>query len=203
MADEVAEVVDEVVARVKRRLDSLEAGKNDPCSTGPGKTAANSDAECAESCFVCPNHDTCGTVMAVKGGAARITPDRVRTSVDIAPYIDHTLLNPQATKAEISKLCDEAKEHKFFAVCVNPHYVRQAVKELSSSEVAVATVIGFPLGANLTDIKIAEAQKAVSEGAEFHVRWAQIGGYLPRTAAQLQAAPRDRQVRPTTRRCDA
>ncbi len=85
---------------------------------------------------------------------------------DIAKYIDHTLLNPGATKAEISKLCDEAKENNFFAVCVNPHYVRQAVKELSSTNVAVATVIGFPLGANLTDTKVAEAQKAIAEGAE-------------------------------------
>jgi deoxyribose-phosphate aldolase len=87
-------------------------------------------------------------------------------NADIAKYIDHTLLNPQATKADIAKLCAEAVEHKFFAVCVNPYWVRFAVKELSSSDVAVATVIGFPLGANLMDIKIAEAQKAVSEGAE-------------------------------------
>jgi deoxyribose-phosphate aldolase len=85
---------------------------------------------------------------------------------DIAKYIDHTLLNPTATKSEISKLCEEAKENNFFAVCVNPHYVRQAVKELSSTNVAVATVIGFPLGANLTDTKVAEAQKAIAEGAE-------------------------------------
>lgn len=87
-------------------------------------------------------------------------------TLDIAKYIDHTLLNPQARRAEITKLCEEAKEHKFFAVCVNPVHVRQAVKELSSSDVAVATVVGFPLGANLTDIKIAEAQRALSEGAE-------------------------------------
>lgn len=87
-------------------------------------------------------------------------------SQDIAKYIDHTLLSPQATRDEISKLCNEAKEHNFYSVCVNPYYVRQAVKELSSSKVAVACVIGFPLGANLTDIKIAEAQRAISEGAE-------------------------------------
>jgi len=87
-------------------------------------------------------------------------------SQDIAKYIDHTLLNPQARREEISKLCTEAKENKFFAVCVNPVHVRQAVKELASSDVVVATVIGFPLGANLTDIKIAEAQRAISEGAE-------------------------------------
>lgn len=87
-------------------------------------------------------------------------------NLEIARYIDHTLLNPAATRAEITKLCDEAKEYQFFAVCVNPYFVRQAVKELSSSKVAVATVIGFPLGANLTDVKIAEAQRALSEGAE-------------------------------------
>ncbi len=87
-------------------------------------------------------------------------------SQDIAKFIDHTLLTPQATREEISKLCAEAKENNFFAVCVNPVHVRQAVKELSSSKVAVATVVGFPLGANLTDIKIAEAQRALSEGAE-------------------------------------
>lgn len=87
-------------------------------------------------------------------------------STDIAKYIDHTLLNPQAKRSEVVRLCEEAKEHKFFAVCVNPCHVRQAVKELSSSDVAVATVVGFPLGANLTDIKIAETQRAISEGAE-------------------------------------
>jgi deoxyribose-phosphate aldolase len=87
-------------------------------------------------------------------------------SEDLANFIDHTLLLPDATAADISRLCTEAKENKFFAVCVNPVFVRQAVKELSSSEVAVATVVGFPLGANLTDIKIAEAQRAISEGAE-------------------------------------
>jgi len=87
-------------------------------------------------------------------------------NLEIAKYIDHTLLNPQATKADISKLCQEAQEHGFFAVCVNPYHVRQAVRELSSCNTAVATVIGFPLGANLTDIKIAEAQRAIAEGAE-------------------------------------
>lgn len=87
-------------------------------------------------------------------------------SSELAKYIDHTILAPNASKKDISKLCSEAMEHNFYAVCVNPCHVRQAVKELSSSNVAVATVIGFPLGANLTDIKIAETQKAIAEGAE-------------------------------------
>lgn len=87
-------------------------------------------------------------------------------TADISKYIDHTLLHPQATRADVSKLCAEANENNFFAVCVHPYHVRHAVKELSSSKVAVATVVGFPLGANLSDIKIAEAQRAISEGAE-------------------------------------
>ncbi len=87
-------------------------------------------------------------------------------NAEFAKYIDHTLLNPSATESEITKLCEEAKENKFFAVCVNPYFVKQAVKELASSNVAVATVIGFPLGANLTDVKIAETQRAIAEGAE-------------------------------------
>ncbi|HEY9871144.1 MAG TPA: deoxyribose-phosphate aldolase [Candidatus Obscuribacterales bacterium] len=85
---------------------------------------------------------------------------------EIAKYIDHTLLAPVATRADIAKLCTEAKEYGFFAVCVNPYHVRQAVKELASSKVAVATVVGFPLGSNLADIKIAETQRAIAEGAE-------------------------------------
>jgi deoxyribose-phosphate aldolase len=87
-------------------------------------------------------------------------------NAELAKFIDHTLLNPAATESEITKLCEEAKENKFFAVCVNPYFVKQAVKELASSNVAVATVIGFPLGANLTDVKIAETQRAIAEGAE-------------------------------------
>ncbi len=85
---------------------------------------------------------------------------------EIAKFIDHTMLSPNATRDQITKLCGEAKEHKFAAVCVNPCYIRQAVRELSSTDVAVACVVGFPLGANLTDVKVAEAQKAIAEGAE-------------------------------------
>lgn len=85
---------------------------------------------------------------------------------ELAKYIDHTLLSPSATRQDISKICAEAQEYGFFAVCVNPFHVRQAVRELASSRTVVATVIGFPLGANLMDIKIAEAQRAISEGAE-------------------------------------
>jgi deoxyribose-phosphate aldolase len=87
-------------------------------------------------------------------------------NIDLAKYIDQTLLRPDATRTDISKLCEEAKEFSFFAVSVNPCHVKQAVRELSSSNVVVASVVGFPLGANFTDIKIAEAQRLIAEGAE-------------------------------------
>jgi len=84
----------------------------------------------------------------------------------LAARIDHTLLYPDVRTEDIVKLCAEAAEYKFFAVCVNPFHVKRAVRELSSTEVVIATVVGFPLGADLTDIKIAQAQRALFEGAE-------------------------------------
>ncbi len=86
--------------------------------------------------------------------------------MDIEKFIDHTLLSPQAKSSDITKLCEEAIEHNFFAVCVNPYYVHVAAKILKSSKVSVATVIGFPLGANLTQVKVLEAQKAIEQGAD-------------------------------------
>lgn len=84
----------------------------------------------------------------------------------IAKYIDHTILKPQTTEAEIIELCREAKEHRFAAVCVNPCYVNVAAKLLIGTTVKVATVIGFPLGANATEVKAFEAERAFSDGAQ-------------------------------------
>lgn len=81
-------------------------------------------------------------------------------------YIDHTLLKPTATCEQIVKLCKEAKENGFYSVCVNPFFVKFAKKELAGSDVKVACVIGFPLGANLTEIKRQEAILAVKDGAD-------------------------------------
>ena len=81
-------------------------------------------------------------------------------------YIDHTALKPTTTHAAIEKLCAEAKQYQFASVCVNPCYVPLCKKLLSGSGVAVCTVIGFPLGANTTDIKVAEAKKAIADGAD-------------------------------------
>ena len=85
---------------------------------------------------------------------------------EIAGYIDHTCLRQDATPADIEKLCREAAEFGFASVCVNPIYVSLAGKLLSGSEVKTCTVIGFPLGADATDSKVAETEKAYSDGAD-------------------------------------
>ncbi|MDI7744161.1 deoxyribose-phosphate aldolase [Lysinibacillus fusiformis] len=80
-------------------------------------------------------------------------------------YIDHTLLKADASKAAIEKLCKEASENHFATVCINPVYVKKASELLQGTEVKVCTVIGFPLGATLTNVKIFEAKQALQDGA--------------------------------------
>ncbi|GFD81121.1 deoxyribose-phosphate aldolase [Tenacibaculum sp. KUL118] len=85
--------------------------------------------------------------------------------MQINKYIDHTLLKPTATKADIVKLCNEAKKYNFYAVCVNGCYVELAAKELKGSDVKIAAVVGFPLGAMTTKTKIFEAKECIKNGA--------------------------------------
>ena len=86
------------------------------------------------------------------------------TRTQLAASIDHTLLRPAATRAQIEALCAEAREHRFASVCVQPARVALA-RSCLSGHVPVCTVIGFPLGANRPEIKAAEARLAVAEGA--------------------------------------
>jgi deoxyribose-phosphate aldolase len=83
----------------------------------------------------------------------------------LARYIDHTLLKPEATPAQIAQLCAEAREHAFAAVCLNPINVAQAAQLLHGAPVAVCTVVGFPLGANLPEVKAYETLQALNQGA--------------------------------------
>ena len=84
---------------------------------------------------------------------------------NLSRYIDHTLLKADATENEVIKLCNEAKEYDFFSVCINPGFVEIAAKELSESNVAVCTVIGFPLGASTPETKAFETKDAIQKGA--------------------------------------
>jgi deoxyribose-phosphate aldolase len=89
----------------------------------------------------------------------------VRDNARIAEFIDHTMLKAETTRAEIDQLCAEAVEHEFAAVCVNPVWVPRCAEKLKGSRVALATVVGFPLGANQPEIKAAEAALAIRQGA--------------------------------------
>ena len=81
-------------------------------------------------------------------------------------YIDHTLLKPDAVKAQIIQLCKEAKEYDFASVCVNPCWIETARKELAGSDVNICVVIGFPLGAMTSASKVFEAKDAIERGAD-------------------------------------
>jgi len=83
----------------------------------------------------------------------------------IAAFVDHTLLKPEATRAQVLALCGEAKRHRFAAVCVNPYWVPLAAEELTDSGVPVATVCGFPFGATCFRAKAFEAKEVVKHGA--------------------------------------
>lgn len=84
----------------------------------------------------------------------------------INKLIDHTLLKAFSTEDEIKKLCEEAKTYDFMSVCVNPTNIAFAKKELEGSDVLVCTVIGFPLGANTTEVKVVETLDAIKNGAD-------------------------------------
>ena len=86
--------------------------------------------------------------------------------MNIAKYIDHTNLKAYASEEDIIKLCDEARRYNFYAVCVNPYRVKLAKEQLQGTNIKVATVIGFPLGATPTEVKVFEAKKALEDGAD-------------------------------------
>jgi deoxyribose-phosphate aldolase len=89
----------------------------------------------------------------------------ILSPADLAPFIDHTLLKPEAVAGDIERLCREAREHRFKAVCVNPIHVRRTREILEGSAVLTASVIGFPLGASLARVKALETELAMKDGA--------------------------------------
>jgi deoxyribose-phosphate aldolase len=98
--------------------------------------------------------------------------DRIASTLGILPdddklahMIDHTMLKPDASQDEIAQLCYEARKYNFASVCVNPAYVKLCSELLAGSEVLVCTVVGFPLGATPTEVKVFETQQAIREGA--------------------------------------
>ena len=122
-------------------------------------------AALAERADICANPTKLREVVA--NGADRVSFHGVADDVplDLAKYIDHTLLRPDATAEEIDVLCTEAVDNGFASVCINPYWVKRSADNLRGSDVKVCTVIGFPLGAMTSDVKAAETRKALRDGA--------------------------------------
>jgi deoxyribose-phosphate aldolase len=132
---------------------------------GPTSGAADPCASCVRGCAA-----QCSTKVRdiIAGGASRVEYHGRADDVpgDLARYIDHTLLKPDATREEVEQLCREAAQFCFASVCVNPNWVALCRELLRGSGVRVCTVIGFPLGAHLPDTKAYETRRALEQGAE-------------------------------------
>lgn len=120
-----------------------------------------------QGCLLCVTKRPEAIQQIIDAGAVRVGSSLGLTGVarEIARMIDHTLLKPDATPDQIARLCQEAREYGFAAVCVNPCNVRQCSELLWGSGVKVCSVVGFPLGANLPEVKAYETERAIWDGA--------------------------------------
>ncbi|WP_037583165.1 deoxyribose-phosphate aldolase [Stigmatella aurantiaca] len=106
-----------------------------------------------------------GPGPSVKVSTARVSPGTLRTGADLAPYIDHTLLKPEASRDDLLKVAEEARKHGFATVCVNSANVALVARVLAGSKTVPIAVVGFPLGAALSSAKAFEAREAIRAGA--------------------------------------
>ena len=115
----------------------------------------------------CPTFCRADVERIVDAGASRIgiVLGSTATAHDWASLIDHTLLKPEASESDIKRLCNEAIQFGFASVCVNPSWVKKAAEYLRGTTIPVCTVIGFPLGATVPDVKAYEARRAILDGA--------------------------------------
>jgi len=129
-----------------------------------GVQTASECVDCQDQCVdSCPER----VDAAVSAGASRIstTLGVKQPAAEVAALIDHTLLKPDATEDQLRQLCAEARDYGFASVCINPGYVPLAAELLRGSPVAVCTVIGFPLGATMTEVKAYEGERTIALGA--------------------------------------
>jgi deoxyribose-phosphate aldolase len=152
----VAEIGEEILNRIGGPRFSKAEGLNIPDLVCPGCSGR------------CPQTCAKKTSEIVAAGADRVSASDKLTRIDpkTAALIDHTILRADATRDEIIKLCREARKYAFASVCVNPYWVSLCARELTGSPVKVCTVVGFPLGATTTEIKVAETEAAIRVGAQ-------------------------------------
>ncbi|OQX95528.1 hypothetical protein B6I21_04930 [candidate division KSB1 bacterium 4572_119] len=130
--------------------------------------SANCDNATCIDCGQCADKTPETVQKFIDLGISRLSnaPGGVGAPKEFSKYIDHTLLKPEATQAQVETLCQEAVEFGFASVCINPAYVSLARELTKNSSVDVCTVVGFPLGANLPEIKAMETRRAIREGAK-------------------------------------
>jgi deoxyribose-phosphate aldolase len=157
---EIENVVRLATEEVLRYL-SATGGLKTPGIDRDDEVCPECDQNCAEKC-------SRKTRAVVDAGADRIScgPAVVQLDAGFAGLIDHTLLKPEASRDEIRKLCQEAARFGFASVCINPWNVPLAAELLRGTSVKVCTVVGFPLGATLSQVKIYEAEEAIKLGAQ-------------------------------------
>jgi deoxyribose-phosphate aldolase len=157
----VAQIGDEILARL---------GKLPPKAVSPRKgEGLNLDDQVCPGCVQrCAQTCARNTKEIIAAGADRVSASERLTRIDpqLAALIDHTILKPEATRADVSKVCREARQYGFASVCVNPYWVPLVREELGGSAVKVCTVVGFPLGATSTVAKVAETGAALRAGAQ-------------------------------------
>ena len=155
----VAQIGEEILARVGR--DGAPAPRKGEGLNLPDQVCPGCVQRCAQTCAR-------NTREILAAGADRVSASERLTKIDpaIAALIDHTILKPEATRADVIKVCREARQYHFASVCVNPYWVPLVKAELSGSPVKVCTVVGFPLGATSTEAKVAETAAALRAGAQ-------------------------------------
>lgn len=177
---EQTELIEKITREVMAKLRDGSPAKR-PEATAPAPSAAPAaPAPAAGSAGdEPPKWARRGSSPAVDRYLGRLTPPerpsasrsaprgiRVETPADLAPYIDHTLLKPEATREEIDRLCAEAVEHGFYSVCINSNWVAYCARKLRGKPVKVCSVVGFPLGAMDSRSKAFETRGAIENGAD-------------------------------------
>jgi deoxyribose-phosphate aldolase len=162
----VAQIGEEILARVapagNRSLTvAAPTAKKGEGLNLPDQVCPGCVQRCAQTCAR-------NTREIIAAGADRISASERLTRIDpaIASLIDHTILKPEATRADLLKVCREARQYHFASVCVNPYWVPLVRAELAGSPVKICTVVGFPLGATSTEAKVAETTIALRDGAQ-------------------------------------
>ncbi|MGZ6144373.1 MAG: deoxyribose-phosphate aldolase [Myxococcales bacterium] len=163
--DELASIIAEKALQRLRAPDFARIGREEPTCATPARHKEEELSCETHACGTCEEHLVCGARELYNVGTARITPLSIRTSRDLAPYIDHTLLKADATRDDLVKLCDEARKYGFATVCVNSSNVALCSRLLQGSSTKPIAVVGFPLGAAATAAKVFETREAIRAGA--------------------------------------